>query len=254
MDWETHARRLAADVVRPDSRWHEPLATTPRHEFVPRWFANKGCRWVLRHGADDTEAWMHAAYTDQTLVTRVGPLHADYAEPGSVTEGQPTSSSTLPGLVVQMYRHAMLTDETDVLVTTGTGYGTALACRRLGAERVTSLDVDAVLVMLAGKRLSGMGLRPNMGVCDITGPLPGSYDRIVSTVSVRPVPASWLAALRPGGRDDARGDGADRHGGQDGGRRRGRAHRVGRRRVHADPDRRRLRPAHRRPVGEGQQR
>lgn len=200
MDWQAHARRLAADVVRPESRWYEPLATTPRHEFVPRWFANEDSRWVLYDGPDDPEAWMRAAYADRTLVTRVGPLHADYAEPGTVTEGQPTSSSTLPGLVVQMYRHAMLTDETDLLVTTGTGYGTALACRRLDAERVTSIDVDSVLVMLAGKRLHGMGLRPNMAVCDITGPLPGAYDRIVSTVSVRPVPTSWLTALRPGGR------------------------------------------------------
>src|SRR6185437_14848582 len=31
-------------------------------------------------------------------------------------------------------------------------------------------------------------------------PLPGSYDRIVSMMSVAPVPASWLTALRPGGR------------------------------------------------------
>lgn len=31
-------------------------------------------------------------------------------------------------------------------------------------------------------------------------PLPGSYDRIVSMMSVKLVPASWLAALRPDGR------------------------------------------------------
>lgn len=37
-------------------------------------------------------------------------------------------------------------------------------------------------------------------MCDATGPLPGSYDRIVSMMSVAPIPASWLAALRPGGR------------------------------------------------------
>lgn len=45
-----------------------------------------------------------------------------------------------------------------------------------------------------------LGEHPQMGVCDITGLLPGEYDRIVSTVSVRPVPVSWLPALRPGGR------------------------------------------------------
>ncbi|MER7838448.1 methyltransferase domain-containing protein [Streptomyces sp. NPDC096040] len=200
MDWETHARRLAADVVRPDSRWHEPLAGTPRHVFVPRWWENLDGAWELRDGTADPEAWMRAAYADRTLVTRVGPVHADRAELGTTAEGKPTSSSTLPGLVVSMYRHAMITDESRVLVTTGTGYGTALLCQRLGDSAVTSVDVDPHLVDVASERLTSIGLNPRMASTDITGPLPGSFDRIVSTVSVRPIPASWLGALRPGGR------------------------------------------------------
>lgn len=37
MDWESAARRLAAKtVIRPESRWYQALATTPRHLFVPR--------------------------------------------------------------------------------------------------------------------------------------------------------------------------------------------------------------------------
>ena len=200
MDWEAHARRLAAEVVRPESRWHEPLAATPRHAFVPCWWENVGGQWELREGAADPGRWLDAAYSDQTLVTRVGALHADDAPPGCVTPGLPTSSSTLPGLIVQMYRHAMIGDRSEVLVTTGSGYGTALACRRLGDRQVTSIDVDPDLVALAADRLREAGHRPRLAVCDITGQLPGTYDRIVSTVSVRPVPASWLAALRPGGR------------------------------------------------------
>lgn len=201
VDWQTHARRLAADVTRPESRWYEPLATTPRHLFVPRWWANDDGRWILRDGPANNKAWMDAAYADRTRVTRIGPLHADDADPGTVlTTGQPTSSSTLPTLVVTMYRHAMLTDTCDVLVTTGSGYGTALACRRLGDQHVTSVDVDPALVEKAGDRLASTGLHPQTAVCDITGPLPGEYDRIVSTVSVRPIPTSWLAALKPGGR------------------------------------------------------
>ncbi|MEU5302205.1 methyltransferase domain-containing protein [Streptomyces noursei] len=201
MDWETHARCLAADTVRPESRWHAPLAAVPRHVFVPRWWANEGDRWVLRDGPADPEAWMQAAYRNRTVVTRVGPLHADDVDPGTETAaGIPTSSSTLPGLVVAMYRHAVISDDSDVLVTTGSGYGTALACRRLHDKRVTSIDVDPSLVEKAGERLESINLRPQMAVCDITGPLPGEFDRIVSTVSVRAVPASWLAALRPGGR------------------------------------------------------
>ncbi|MFF1640644.1 protein-L-isoaspartate(D-aspartate) O-methyltransferase [Streptomyces sp. NPDC058246] len=201
MDWQTHARRLAADVVRPESRWYEPLATTPRHTFVPRWWTHGSQAWELHDGAADPEAWMQAAYANRTLVTRLGPVHADHAEPGAIlARGTPTSSSTLPGLVVTMYRHAMITDDSRVLVTTGTGYGTALLCRRLGDEQVTTVDVDAHLVKVAGERLGSIGLHPHTAVCDITGDLPGHYDRIVSTVSVRSIPLSWLAALQAGGR------------------------------------------------------
>jgi protein-L-isoaspartate O-methyltransferase len=201
MDWLPHAKRLAASVTRPESRWFEPLANTARHTFVPRWWENTDGHWALRDGAADPEQWMQTAYSDRTLVTRVGPHRADTAEPGTVIRtGLPTSSSTLPGLVVTMYRHAMIADDSQVLVTTGTGYGTALACKRLSDKQVTSIDVDSDLVDQAADRLAKTGHHPQLAVCDITGNLPGQYDRIVSTVSVRPVPASWLAALRPGGR------------------------------------------------------
>ena len=110
----------------------------------------------------------------------------------------PTSSATLPGLIVQMLRHAHLYDGADVLeVGTGSGYGCAVLAHRLGGQHVTSVDVDAYLTEVAAERLAGIGLRPQLMTCDATGPLPGAYDRIVSTVAVRPIPR---AALRPGGR------------------------------------------------------
>jgi hypothetical protein len=85
----------------------------------------------------------------------------------------PTSSATLPSLIIQMLRHAMIDD---------------------------GIDVDSYLTKAATERLDGIGLRSHVVTCDATGPLPGTYDRIVATVSVRPIPASWLQALRPGGR------------------------------------------------------
>ncbi|MFB7576372.1 protein-L-isoaspartate O-methyltransferase [Streptomyces sp. NPDC056165] len=201
MKWLPQARRLAHQVVRPESRWHASVANVPRHKFVPRWWEQDGDAWRLRTGPDNPEAWLEAAYSDQSLVTRVDACHADNANDGDVLpDGTPTSSSTLPSLVVRMYRHAMIDDGHQVLVTTGTGYGTALACARLGGEHVTSVDVDEHLVKLAADRLTLLGEDPRMEVCDITGPLPGEYDRIVTTVSVRPVPVSWLKALRTGGR------------------------------------------------------
>ena len=208
MNWEPSAGMLAAAVTHPASRWRPAVTAVPRHLFTPRWWewAAPGPglwhdQWELRDGPADTAAWLDAAYADRSLVTQVGPLHADHARPADRPEGRPTSSATLPGLLVQMYRHAMISDSVDVLdVGTGSGYGTALLCKRLEDNRVTSIDVDEYLTKAAAERLDGIGLHPQVIATDATGPLPGTYDRIVSTVAVRPVPASWLTALHPGGR------------------------------------------------------
>lgn len=200
MDWEPHAEALADATVHPVSRWRQPLADTPRHLFTPRWWRRLDGEWTLRDGQADPERWISAAYSDRTLVTRVGPLHADLAKPHDRPTGKPTSSSTLPTLVVMMYRHAMIGDDIDVLCVTGTGYGTALLTRRIGDERVTSIDVDPYLVEAARDRLDLVGAHPDVQVCDITGPLPAVYDRIVSTVGLPGIPPGWLTALRPGGR------------------------------------------------------
>ncbi|MGO4759093.1 methyltransferase domain-containing protein, partial [Streptomyces sp. 2MCAF27] len=86
---------------------------------------------------------------------------------------------------------------------TGSGYGAALAARRLSNEQVMSVDVDPYLVEAARSRLAEAGAEPTVETVDATGDLPftpSTFDRIVATVAVRSVPASWLTVLRPGGR------------------------------------------------------
>ncbi|MFE6777489.1 methyltransferase domain-containing protein [Streptomyces sp. NPDC057702] len=173
---------------------------TPRHVFVPRWWERDGGQWVLRDGQADESAWLRTVYADDTLVTRVGALHADAAGPGDHPSGRATSSSTLPSLVVRMLRHGLLYDGADIgVIGTGTGLSTALVARRFGAGRVTSVDVDPYLTEAASQRLGSIGLSPRVVTCDATGPLPGDFDRVVSLVAL-PNLASAVAALRPGGR------------------------------------------------------
>jgi protein-L-isoaspartate O-methyltransferase len=208
VNWQPWALRLAEQVTHSTSRWQPIVAAVPRHVFVPRWWkwTSPGSGYgtdtfTLADGPADQATWLKAAYRDRSLVTRVGPLHADHANSSDRPSGMPTSSATLPGLIIQMLRHVMIDDGMEVLdVGTGSGYGTAVLAVRLGDSRVTSIDVDSYLTKAAAERLEGIGLRPQVVTCDATGPLPGTYDRIVATVSVRPIPASWLQALRPGGR------------------------------------------------------
>ncbi|MGW0015765.1 methyltransferase domain-containing protein [Streptomyces tendae] len=203
MIWETAAADLAARVTHRSSRWRGPVARTPRHTFVPTWWEANGERWELREPVNE-EQWYPAAYADRSLITRVGNLHADRAKPDDHPTGRPTSSATLPSLVVSMFQHARIDDGDELLdVGTGSGYGTALAAHRLGADSVTSIDVDPYLVDAARDRLATIGLHPTVEAVDATGPLPakaGKFDRIVSTVAVRAVPPGWLTALCTGGR------------------------------------------------------
>lgn len=201
MNWQEHAARLAAEVTDPMSRWRPLVASVPRHVFIPRWWDWDTDGWTAIDGPARPGLWVRAAYTDRTLITRLGTAHADHARPADHPTGRPTSSATQPGLVIAIYRHAGITDSSRVLdVGTGSGYGTALLTTRLGNHLVTSIDIDDYLVTAAAERLSTAGMRPEVITCDATGPLPGSYDRIVSMMSVAPIPASWLTALRPGGR------------------------------------------------------
>ncbi|MEU9523282.1 methyltransferase domain-containing protein [Streptomyces sp. NPDC048224] len=203
MSWETAADNLAARVTHRSSRWRRPVARTPRHVFVPAWWEADQGGWEL-HEPVNEQQWLPAAYADQSLVTRVGDLHADLAKPGDQPTGGPTSSATLPSLIVSMFQHARIDDGDELLdVGTGSGYGTALAAHRLGDHAVTSIDVDPYLVDAARDRLAIAGLHPTLQSVDATGPLPvkaGQFDRIVATVSVRTVPPGWLTALCTGGR------------------------------------------------------
>nr|WP_145486579.1 MULTISPECIES: protein-L-isoaspartate(D-aspartate) O-methyltransferase [Streptomyces] len=200
MDWKPYAAALAGRVTHPASPWWTPVMDTPRHLLVPRWFTSDARGWTMVDGPADEKVWAAAAYSDTTLVTRVGRAN-DQTEPGRTVTGRPTSSSTLPSLVVSMLEHGRLTPGLRLLdVATGSGYSAALACRLLGDEMVTTLDVDAYLSQAAAERLERIGHRPDIVTADATTDLPGVFDRIVSMVSMPRIPASWLRGLAPQGR------------------------------------------------------
>lgn len=200
--WRGHAANLAGRLAHPASRWIRPIATVSRHELIPRWFESRAGQRRLRIGVDDPEAWMHAAYVSpRSLVTQVGALHADCADADARPTGSPASSGTNPYLVMQMLRYARVHTGATVLdIGTGPGYSAALLAARLGEAHVTSIDVDTYITDVATRRLARIGLHPAIATVDARGRLDWEGDRIVATVAMPGIPASWLSALRTGGR------------------------------------------------------
>ncbi|WP_236061183.1 methyltransferase domain-containing protein [Actinacidiphila acididurans] len=83
---------------------------------------------------------------------------------------------------------------------TGTGYNAALMSYRLGADRVTSVDVDPELVSLATRRLTEYGSLPHVTVGDgaLGCPERAPFDRIIATAALRTIHPALLGQARVG--------------------------------------------------------
>lgn len=207
---EAMAKGLAADGVLADPAWRQAVEAVPRHRFVPGFYLPADDRdgqgltvWEPVTAELDYGRWLAAAYSDTTLITQFDGDEPDWKQPAARHGGAPTSSSTLPSLVVRMWADADVQEGHTVLeIGTGTGYSTALACERLGSADVTSIEVDGRRLEQAASALYGLSYTPTLAVADgLYGYWPeASFDRIVAACSFRAVPPALLAQVRPGGK------------------------------------------------------
>ncbi|MGC0420583.1 methyltransferase domain-containing protein [Embleya sp. AB8] len=140
-------------------------------------------------------SWTNSAYDNRTLVTQVGDAHADTAGDDVVpaSDRPPTSSSTLPSLVLRMFDVAEIEEGMRVLdLGTGSGYSAALLGRRLGDDHVLSVDVDEYLVNAARQRLGPVHrwfIRQARSTCGGNSNARGTSSRSMDR-SIRP-PSVW---------------------------------------------------------------
>lgn len=197
------AALLAQNGVLSSPWLRAAVEAVPRELFLhPGVFLDEGGVWmpVTVTGTDAAE-WLEIAYSYDTLTTQLdGHLTADQtAEP---VAGVPTSSSTTPATVISMIESLDLEPGHRVLeIGTGTGYSSALMCHYLGADSVTTVEVDPQVAERADTALETLGF----SAWTVTGdgllghPRNAPYDRVIATCAVRRIPHTWVRQTKPGG-------------------------------------------------------
>ncbi|MFD8391085.1 ATP-grasp peptide maturase system methyltransferase [Streptomyces sp. NPDC059680] len=196
--------RMTASGSLRTQPWKDAAAAVDRHEFLRNGFfrvvpGSSPTAWtpVLQDG----DGWLEACYADESLVTQIAGTIKPTDIRGEIMR-EPTSSSTLPSLVLRMLEDLGAEPGMEVLeIGTGTGYSTAVLCARVGAGRVTSIEYDEEVALQARETLSRLGTYPNLLIGDglLGGDQGALYDRVIATCAVRTVPAAWLERTRPGG-------------------------------------------------------
>jgi protein-L-isoaspartate O-methyltransferase len=169
--------------------WLAAFQDVPRHLLVPEgWLtAHDGSR--IHSSEMSLAEWIESVYHDMGVVIR--------------DDRRGRSSSSAPGVMAKMLDLLRVEDRDTVLeIGTGSGYNAALLCHRLGAERVTSIDMQGDLVDTARERLLGIGYQPCLTTADGLGGYPSRapYDRVIGTCLAWPIPRAWIDQTRRGGR------------------------------------------------------
>ncbi len=197
------AKELEQDGSLRSPQWKTAVEAVPRHVFLPAFFRDAPgpdgiTRYVPVSRDTGSDEWLKLTYQNKTWVTQLD--HGTTLTDGEPVTGTPTSSSTLPGVVVRMLEDAEIEDGMSVFQAGGgTDYSTALMCSRLGDQFVTSREYDAGLCAEGLERLASIGYRPRLVSGDAAEGYPqgAPYDRIIATYSPTGVPAAWLEQTTP---------------------------------------------------------
>jgi protein-L-isoaspartate(D-aspartate) O-methyltransferase len=182
------------------------IAQVPREPFIPEiiWVdigaahSLSGFTALSKH--DHPRRWRELVTANEPVITQVDEGHTTAGQTG----WSPSSSCSKPSIVADMLDALDVRPGHSVLeIGTGTGWNTALLCRRVGKQgQVISVEVDPMIAEAARVALAATGYSPLVITGDGTQGYPDAapYDRVVATAAVRDtVPKAWLAQTRPGG-------------------------------------------------------
>ncbi|MEU9792907.1 methyltransferase domain-containing protein [Streptomyces sparsogenes] len=199
-DFQELRARAAADLDFDEPWMGHAWAAVPRHQFVPDtvWVVQDGVYQPFRR-SDDPDRWARLVYDSTTAIA----TQVDDGDPAAGGGDVPTSSISAPVAVFAMLAELDLQPEHRVLeIGAGTGYNAALLAERVGARRVTTLEIDPEVADGARAALHRAGYG-GVTVLEADGeqgwPRGAPYDRLVATASVTSIPWAWVEQVQPGG-------------------------------------------------------
>ncbi|HEY3604006.1 MAG TPA: methyltransferase domain-containing protein, partial [Sporichthyaceae bacterium] len=215
MDERKFDELIANGHLQPD--WRPSFLAVPRRQFIPPtiWRKDKarpGPNLVPVNQHEHPDLWRDLVDGDDVVITQV-----DDGDPPELDAGEAISSSaSTPEVAAMMLKHLDVHGGERVLeIGTGTGWNAALMAHRLGADRVTSIEVDPELATYARKALADAGYG---AVRVVTGDgtwghrPEAPYHRIIATVACAEIPYPWVTQTRTGGRIVAPSCALDYHG------------------------------------------
>jgi protein-L-isoaspartate(D-aspartate) O-methyltransferase len=186
-------------------RWAAVLHAVPRHRYLPDVIyrherGRPGNDLVPLHRAAEPERWLEMVYSDIPINTQV-----DDGNPAPDGTGfEVSSSSSQPSVVTGMLTELGARAGERVLeIGTGTGWNAALLAHTVGAENVTTIEVDPAVAAHARAALDATGygaVTTIVGDGAVGWPNGAPYDRVISTVGVAAIPYAWVEQTKPGGR------------------------------------------------------
>ncbi|MER5733084.1 methyltransferase domain-containing protein [Streptomyces sp. NPDC002138] len=175
-----------------------------REAFVPptAWLPERDQQglWRFLDRDADPGAWSNAVWDPhRSIVTQ---LDDGETAPTGAAAGDFTSSVSALDIVLRKLHHLELGSADRVLeIGYAFGYHTTLLCERVGAERVTAVEVDEGLAAWGAENLEAAGYAPHLVCGDGLEGVPerAPFDRVINTASVRRVPQRWVEQTREGG-------------------------------------------------------
>ncbi|MGW1076069.1 methyltransferase domain-containing protein [Streptomyces sp. NPDC002537] len=202
---EQAAVRGLLDAIRAangpvDPRWEAALTAAPRHLFLPRtvWAEDEHGDYAQVSADIEPDRWLELAYAEEPVVTQIN----DGRPVGDDDAVLPSSSASDPGTVVRMLTMLDPRPGRRILeIGTGTGWNTALLSHAVGAENVTSVEIDEQVARHAADALCRASMKPRIVTADgeYGWPAGAPYDHVIATCAVHTIPPAWIDQTRPGG-------------------------------------------------------